>query len=749
MKKTKFILSVFIILTMIIFFLSALPPNGIATFTNTGNPLIPYNDDNNNPLQVAEGERNSSDPAVCVVRTHDGEFEELLMVTSCDLPDKFFDNDGDEHDIWANYPMNAIYLYGTHMTSINPNVDYMTKWYDYGPVLTETDLVAAGIGATQDSYCVWAPDILATPDRHFYLYVPFMTEFDFTTGDGIKKIAVAKAKEDGTNPYAGFDILGIFTGVNNDGYAYDPGAFCDYIKGEGRDPVYYMTYCNGPYPDGRICISVMNNNMTGASDDKGEILFTNADNSDVDGAHFQGGRMYRSIGQNQYEQVYMEGPDISEHPDGEGGSFLILTFAAKMVPGNGQLNNQNFDPSDQTEYIGYATANRNDFRANSNSCWEFKGWLSKDIGNGWTNHSNLIYSFHTQKNYYFYQEDQNMRFLGFNPHPGFNEPMYEHNRRTYLEEVPITQTRAEGLKLLPPSIKNKGLKDYISPFAYSMDESYTENNRTKVRMFLRNPTLDPWSNFKVKYYFTVENGKIPWVDDYWTPNSTLSLEHLGSDQWAVVLDYNGFTLADKEMIAEETGGEFFGLQYTDWSNFNKSNDYSQPYENFFTMKDSMSIFNSNNEKIYGTSPFNKIRNQYYENEDVRLLTASSTDEDKDVLCQDEDITWNSQDWIIESIPDSRNVRLKNLYSGKYLTVKSTAEDAKVVCQSLHTDWASQIWIMKKTEEGDYRFQNAWHEWWTEGKYLTEVDENGDSSVLCKTLHEDWSSQRWRVEQSNK
>lgn len=693
------------------------------------------------PDQPDETKRNSSDPAVFLINTHSGELEHLVMVTSCDLQALRFGSEGN-WGRWANYPLQSIYLYTTDMTGMAVTPDYFGTWYDYGPIVTENDF-----DGTEDAYFMWAPDIIQV-GKEFYLYSAVTTGFNFDTGKGTQKIVVAKSAgytyngglDSQFEDFVPFD--GFFTGINDNSYAYDPGVFYDSLNKK-----YYMTYCNGSWElRGKICIAKMNNNMISvdSGSDYGEIFFKNI-NTTVDETKINN---YGQILDVYDEPAYMEGPDISGHIDYYGDVIYVLSFASKIKHDKSGTN----PSADETEWIGYATATPTDFNNNPAGCWVFKGWILKNIsGSGWTNHANFAYSAHKQKNYIFYHKDSQEGPVGENDNGDFKEKMYDHNRYVCGEEFSFDPDgKIYNLSIINSAFYTRELSDFVTPFIYTKDEGASEYNKTKIRMYLKNATSTPWNNFKLKYYFTADNGNTPWIDDYYTPNSTPTLEHLGSDQWAAILDFNGFTLDAGEMIAENTGGEFFGLQYNNyWAYFNKGNDYSIPDGSKLTMKNNMAVFNNDNQLIYGTTPFNKIKSQYYDNWDINLLTATSEDEDKVVKGQREEITWNSQEWIIEKIPNSANVRLKNLYSGKYLTVKNTAEDAKVVCQYLRTSptWESQEWIMKKTIEGDFRFQNAWHELGKEGKYLTIVSKADESEILCKTLVEEWPSQRWIVEQS--
>jgi len=120
------------------------------------------------------------------------------------------------------------------------------------------------------------------------------------------------------------------------------------------------------------------------------------------------------------------------------------------------------------------------------------------------------------------------------------------------------------------------------------------------------------------------------------------------------------------------------------------------------------------------------------------LTLTGTQNDAETKAQPENTTWTSQDWKIETIAGSGNVRVKNVWSGKYLNVQNQNENAKIVCYDLNTSWLSQQWKIEPVQgTGSVRLKSAWS-----GKYLT-VETNGDyANILAKSLNTSWTSQNW-------
>ena len=234
------------------------------------------------------------------------------------------------------------------------------------------------------------------------------------------------------------------------------------------------------------------------------------------------------------------------------------------------------------------------------------------------------------------------------------------------------------------------------------------------------------------------------MDDYYTPDFSPSMVQVNGDLWAVELAYTGPALEPGETIPSGDGLKF-GVQYTDWSDFDKSNDFSQPYGNGYSMTDNIAIYNSNNELVIGTEPEQgtyaiSIRSPW----GGQMLTATDKTIPEGgimVMSQNENQSWNTQDWIIQPIDGTNRVRILNAGNGQYLTVKDPNEEAKVVCQPLDTTWSSQEWTIQPVPgENTVRLKNAYG-----GRYLT-VENSGDwQKIKSQYLRSGWISQKWIIE----
>ncbi|HEX7028585.1 MAG TPA: RICIN domain-containing protein, partial [Gammaproteobacteria bacterium] len=125
-----------------------------------------------------------------------------------------------------------------------------------------------------------------------------------------------------------------------------------------------------------------------------------------------------------------------------------------------------------------------------------------------------------------------------------------------------------------------------------------------------------------------------------------------------------------------------------------------------------------------------------------LLTAADNQNDAETRAQPQNASWTSQDWVIEPVAGSANVRIKNVWTGRYLNVQNNGENAKIVTYDLVPEWTSQQWIIEPVSGGsDVRLRNAWS-----GKYLTVVDSGNYAAILSQSLNTGWASQRWRIEE---
>lgn len=141
----------------------------------------------------------------------------------------------------------------------------------------------------------------------------------------------------------------------------------------------------------------------------------------------------------------------------------------------------------------------------------------------------------------------------------------------------------------------------VSLRVFSKDEGLYENNISKPRFYIQNFGTEPLSNFYCYYYFTVENGKQPQVEDYYTPDASISWENLVSGNYRVKFLFSGITINPGQTLPNPDG-EMIGLHFTDWSAWDKTNDYSNTQTSFFVLNGNIPVYSSSGVLIYGNDP---------------------------------------------------------------------------------------------------------------------------------------------------
>jgi endo-1,4-beta-D-glucanase Y len=130
----------------------------------------------------------------------------------------------------------------------------------------------------------------------------------------------------------------------------------------------------------------------------------------------------------------------------------------------------------------------------------------------------------------------------------------------------------------------------------------TTSNQMQLSYTMLNTDQSTQSNLRAYYYFTVENGRTPVVDDINTPNvSGFNLENLGSNQWAIRINYSGVTLNPGQAVSQ---ADVFRIRYSDWSTFSSSNDFSAPIGTESQSADRIAVFNNASKLIMGSKPKN-------------------------------------------------------------------------------------------------------------------------------------------------
>jgi len=136
---------------------------------------------------------------------------------------------------------------------------------------------------------------------------------------------------------------------------------------------------------------------------------------------------------------------------------------------------------------------------------------------------------------------------------------------------------------------------------YVLDEGLWEGNFVKPRFYIENNGVTTVSDFDLEYYFFVSEGRTPILEDWWTPNSTPTLESMGGGLYRIVFDFSGVTLPPGGRIPD-VDGSIVGLHFNDWSTWNKTDDFSNPGTSSYALNEKVAIFDNNGVLIYGSAP---------------------------------------------------------------------------------------------------------------------------------------------------
>ncbi len=698
--------------------------SGDENYSSDGNPLI------NKDL------RYSSDPALCVVNYNGRNV--LMMVTSSDMK---------IHDP-AKFPMDSTYLYTTDSAD-RP----MEQWEDHGAVLRETDFDWANKTAKH----LWAPDIQFVRNMpewennndRIYLYVPAVDT------QGLQRIGVAYADTTDASLYGQFTyepdffkINGNIVEVPNGGFSYDPGVFFDDPDFNGTGE-YYMAYCNTEFKSDGYDYS----QEAGAT-----IGLIKMDSSMTSGEYLGPIKFKKSLPYDpesdypELSKIYMEGPDINIMRAPDGTPYYYLQFAAKTEGG------------EATEYIGYATAAVDEFADNPTGCWHFQGWIFRNLKTGWTNHANLV-AFNN-KHYVFYHR----------VFPG-SDTGESRSRQVCIKEIELNNECGKIVGVNPENWFDSldgNTRTIDKGFFYMRDNAAWNSKKTGVFLsYYTNKTNETLRNFKLYYYLKIEDGRNLAVDNY-SPFFDITRKHIGGKIWAVVLNAKDYITLEPGQSLPDTA---FDLHYSNWENFDKSNDFSQPIANYNTWSTRIVLKNADDETVSGEEPLptwpddtsRYLRNAWTS----AYLTCTSQSENKGINEQTLNTGWTSQEWYIEdcsgttinadgkqiTLPDNA-VRLRNVWAKNYyMTCNNSFREGYyywILSQSLHTDWRTQIWIKEPAGDrwpGGFRLRCFWDQTTSPNSppavyplYLTTHSNGGDRhDVYAQTKDNGWASQVWYIE----
>ena len=135
---------------------------------------------------------------------------------------------------------------------------------------------------------------------------------------------------------------------------------------------------------------------------------------------------------------------------------------------------------------------------------------------------------------------------------------------------------------------------------YQAEMALPNQGMSQVNFYIINNGSASVSDFIVYYYFRTENGSIPQYSDYYTPNSTETIEDLGNGNYRVAFNFTGSTSSPGSRFPASTEYSF-GLHYQNYTTWDKTNDYSNNLSTSF-VKNTAIVMYCNGSLVYGTEP---------------------------------------------------------------------------------------------------------------------------------------------------
>jgi hypothetical protein len=131
------------------------------------------------------------------------------------------------------------------------------------------------------------------------------------------------------------------------------------------------------------------------------------------------------------------------------------------------------------------------------------------------------------------------------------------------------------------------------------DEGVNEANAAKPRIYFVNGS-QTLNGLEFRYFITSENGKIPQADDYYLPEGSVSIVNVHDDNYYVKYSFPSVSLAPGGRFPS-SDGFIAGIHYSDWSTFDKTNDYSTVGSGSWIPSEKIAVY-SNGSIIYGSEP---------------------------------------------------------------------------------------------------------------------------------------------------
>ncbi|KMQ49621.1 RHS repeat-associated core domain protein [Chitinispirillum alkaliphilum] len=140
----------------------------------------------------------------------------------------------------------------------------------------------------------------------------------------------------------------------------------------------------------------------------------------------------------------------------------------------------------------------------------------------------------------------------------------------------------------------------VSVDVYVRDERLGYNNISNPRIYLHNTGTETLTSLHYYYYFSTENGNVPMIMRDFLPVETATIEHVSGDLYRVKYSVSGVAVAPGGYLPEN-GSNVIGLHYNDWSEWDKTNDFSNPGSSEYVKTENIAVY-VNNVRIHGKEP---------------------------------------------------------------------------------------------------------------------------------------------------
>lgn len=132
----------------------------------------------------------------------------------------------------------------------------------------------------------------------------------------------------------------------------------------------------------------------------------------------------------------------------------------------------------------------------------------------------------------------------------------------------------------------------------AFDEQGNNPSQLTLRLKLTNNTSDTLNDVRARYFLNYDRNKVLNVAPYYMAGATTSIDTLGD---FLAVNINVVKLAPG--VFPNAGGISLGMNYADWSTFNKQNNFSYPNASNFVISNKIPVY-ANGAVVAGITPVN-------------------------------------------------------------------------------------------------------------------------------------------------